>query len=386
MAPPENNPSDSKPLIKYIFFLIVFIVSFCFIKIKSIEIFGLGLFFAINILFCIFIGKELSNQSYTDNSTTERLLRYGSLITAVAFSFVSTIMMIMTFVTLQSKFAANHSEIMWSPSDRRKLDTIEILFITATTFIGVTTLYVFNSAEDVHKMSYNIFNTALNGSAANWLRVLFPIAIIGVGSALYGRLQMSPLEVNKTPTNVTCDPQTNLALRPFKDAFIKTYWFLFAFVIVVLARPFIEANFNIFGAVIHPSSIFGFQKDDRSIIFGQNPKTGSFVRWDVIYLLAKYAFGLAGLIYAAFSIKYFSEIPPDNACLYTSTHIRQLYIAFIFFLIVFYTFNTLSASTLTNLTTGIMRYFVPPALFGTSYYLILITNYFVHVAPKLIIQ
>jgi hypothetical protein len=479
MATPENKSKpDSNPITKYIFFLIVFSISFGFIKTKSVEIFGIGLFFAINILFCVFIGKELSNQQSDNNNTTERLLRFGSLIVAVAFSFVSTIMMIMTFVTLQSKFAEHNSEIMWSPSDRKKLNTTEILFITVTTFIGVTALYVFNSADDVQTMTYTIFNGILNSNAANWLRVLFPIAIIALGSALYGRLQMKPLEVSKFPTNKICDVNSNVEIRSFKNTFIKTYWILFAFVIVILARPFIEANFNLFGSGIYPSKMFGFT-NDRSFIFGQNPTIsvlyllnliliGTFIglivmgtkspnilaallstffiiwaidslvvwiqsesyssfelffsillspfvllvnnkllfnnkydtqnndflkflfspamRWDVMYLLAKYGLGLAGLIYAAFSIKYFREIPKDNDCLYTSTHIRQLYIAFIFFLIVFYTFNTFSASTLTNLTTGIMRYLVPPALLGTSSYLIFITNYFVKMAPQIIIE
>jgi hypothetical protein len=295
---------------------------------------------------------------------------------------------------------------------------------------------------------------------------------------------MPPLEVNKSPKREVCDPKNNAAIQPFKDSFIKTYWFLFAYVLLVLARPFIEANFTLFG--IAPSAPFGFPPGDRSLIFGQNPaisilslltfglsnlmggnkamseslneepakirnssgvetikniliaffaifimiiglcsvypglialcvvmyiafvaiitlnayeqfsKTFStglnsfllmpILRWDILYLLAKYAFGFAGLLYAGFSIKYFSELPRGDPCLFRDAHIRQLYIAFIFFLIVFYTFNTVSASNLTSAVTGTMRYLVPPALLGLSSYLVFITDYFMNMAPKLVVQ
>lgn len=479
----SNNmtQAEPKPLIKYSFFLIVFITSFILIKVNKIELFGLGLFFIINILFCIFIGKELTDgiTITSEKKSTEYMLRFGSLIVGVAFSFVSTIMMIMTFVTLHSKFAETDSEIKWSASDRRKLDITEILFITTTTFIGVTALYVLNNEETIRKTTYNIFETILNGPAANLLRVIFPIVILAVGSALYGRLNMPPIEVKKKPTSIICNPQNDLAIRPFKKSFINTFWLIVAYFIVIFSRPFIEANFKIESknGDIHPSMPFGFPTSERQLIFGQNPAISviyllniilipsivvislmgaknmtvfislltiiigvwvidgvtvlnqiglkfdgmnllfsmlcilfspltllitkskpdksnpilsflysSALRWDVMYSLTKYGLGFAGLLFAGFSIKQFSEIPNGNECFYTNTHIRQLYIAFIVFLITFYTFNTLSVTTITYLTTNIMRYLVPPALLGISSYLIFITDYFVNMAPKLVIQ
>jgi hypothetical protein len=433
------------------------------------------------------MGKELTDGSISsDGKNTEWMLRYGTLIASLVFSFVSSIMMIMTLTTLQGKFAETNSEIVWSSSDRKRLDDAEIMFITITTFIGTTALYVYNSPEDVRKFAYHIFHTVLEGAAGNWLRVVFPIIIIILGSVLYGRLEMSPLEVSKLPKREVCDPKNNAPLQPFKDSFIKTYWFLFVYVLLVLARPFIEANFALFG-VITPSAPFGFPQGDRSLIYGQNPaisilslltlgisnlmgvnksmgetlneepakirnssavesirhmiiaffaifimmiglcsvypwlialcvvlyfafmvvvfmddkeewfgKTFStglrgfllmpILRWDLLYLLAKYAFGFAGLLYAGFSIKYFSELPEGNQCLFGDAYIRQLFIAFIFFLIVFYTFNTLTASVLTSAVTGTMRYLVPPSLLGLTSYLIFTTDYFMKMAPKLVVQ
>jgi drug/metabolite transporter (DMT)-like permease len=109
-------------------------------------------------------------------------------------------------------------------------------------------------------------------------------------------------------------------------------------------------------------------------------------RWDLFYVLSTYLFGFLGLVYAGLSIKHFSEIPNVNPCLFRTTHIHKLYIACMFLLVVFYSFNTLSASFLTAFVTNIMRYLVPPTLLGLSSYLVYLTNYFVNMAAKLVIN
>jgi hypothetical protein len=437
------------------------------------------------------MGKDLTDGSITYKEDMERNIKYGILLVSLVFSFVSSIMMMMTIVTLQGKFSKNNTNIQWSQTDRKNLDDAKILFITVTTFIGVVALYVYNNANDVRKFTYSIFDAILNNSGADWLRVVFPIVIIGLGSALYGRLEMDPIIVNKTPKEVTCDPKANGQIQDFKEAFIKTYWFLFAFVTIVLIKPFIEANFDIQRGVLSTGMFAGFTPGERTYVFGQNPainlislltlglsyafglndylreqseKENSWVfathvayilgvfilgvllifgvitfivwllvhfglgswsslirpsiiaaiviasligvglfnaanrksiisillmpmiRWDSLYSILKSSFGLLGLVFASFTIKHFSEIPSDNACLFKDAHIRQLYIAFIVFLITFYSFNTLSASTITTLITNIMRYLVPPTLLGLSSYLVYLTNYFVNMAAKLVID
>ena len=421
----------SRGFIKYFLFLFVFIVSFCLLNIQQVELFGLAMFLTTNILFFASMGKDLTDGSITpDGKSTEWYIKFGTLIVSITFSFVSSIMMIMTIVTLQNKFTENDAILQWSPTDRKKLDDTKIIFTAVTAFIGVTALYVYFQPEDIRKFTYYIFDKVLNGPPGNWLRVLFPIVIIGLGSALYGQLERKPFEVNKTPKRVICDPKNNNSIKSFKDSFIKSFWFLLAFTVIVLSRPFLEANFDIFG--IFPSKIVGFTEEDRTLIYGQNPSIRLIslltlgisnlaglnkklqdkidnekpdkgnvdsvlaefasilmmpvLRWDVLYLLAKYAFGLTGLVYAGFSIREFDLIPKDDSCLFKNAHIRQLYIAFIVFLIIFYTFNTLTPSMLTSLVTNIMRFLVPPTVIALSSYLVFITDYFSRVAPNLVIQ
>ena len=163
--------SDAKTFMKYFLFMFIFIISFVLIGTKKIEIFGISLFLIVNIIFCILLGKELTDGSISySEKDVERNVKFWVLFISVVFSLVSSIMMAMTIFTLQSKFAANNSEIQWSPTDRLNLDNLEILFITVTTFIGVSALYVYNSADDVRKVTYTIFDTILNGDNADWLR------------------------------------------------------------------------------------------------------------------------------------------------------------------------------------------------------------------------
>jgi len=470
--------AEPKTFMKYFFFIFVFIVSFFLMETNTVETFGLILFFVVNMIFCTVIGKDLTDGSVSYNEdNTEQNIKFWILLCSLVFSSVSSIMMMMTIVTLQTKFAEKHSAIRWDAFHRQNISDTETIFIAVTTFIGVVALYVYNTAEDVQKNTSFIFDSILNSSLADWLRVTFPIVIIALGSALYGVLEnLSNPDKSKQKTP-KCDPTRDI--HEFKITFIKTYWILFAFVAVILLRPVIEANFSFPNIPkISTGMLVGFTPEDRSLVFGNNPAislgslltfgiyylfkndpniasvfdiwatvlsipllaawfgiiyvigkefdvydsaiyslitvlgvsvisyfiyclirtsggvlnrllaflTTPIIRWDTIYILLKYGFASAGLVFAAFTINIFKDIPAENICLSGGTYIRELYIVFIFFLIVFYAFNTLSASIITNAVTGTMRYLVPPSLIGLSIYLIYNSNRLMKLAPQIIID
>lgn len=472
------NP-DPKTFIKYFFFMFVFIVSFFLIGTTTVETFGLILFFVVNLIFCTVLGKNLTDGSISyKEGDSEQTMRYWVLLISLIFSFVSSIMMMMTIVTLQTKYAEKNTSIKWDKFNRKSVNETEILFMTVTTFIGVVALYVYNGTEYVQRSTSFIFESILNSSWADWLRVTFPIVLIGLGSALYGRLEMQPLVVQKIPMKITCDPKSDM--RDFKKAFIKTYWFLFAYVIIILLRPIIEANFYDFlipdNPILSTGRLMGFPLGDRTLVFGQNAaiSLGSFlslgvyslltnpleikkaipviilnlivliayfliliyvigplfeinmyiiyliialfgvgiigyfiyclittkpitkalneflqttiIRWDTIYIILKYGFALAGLVFAAYTLNLFKDLPAENPCLLGDAYIRQLYIAFISFLTVFYAFNTLSSYVITDMVTVIMRYLVPPSLIGLSTYLIYKSNNLMKLAPQIILE
>ena len=382
---------------KNFFFMFVFIVSFVLMLKPEIELFGMGLFFTMNILYCFITLNDVTNGTVNPTGT-EQSVKLGILIVGLAFSFVTTVFMIMTLATLQRKFAANNSGIQFSHENRKDFDDTKTIFITTTVIIGVVALYVYYSAEEVRKLTYNIFNTILNWKEVIWMRVLFPLAILGVGAALYGQLMLDKIQVNKHPEKY-CYPGKDEKMQSFRDNFIKCFWFLVSFVILILSRPFIESSY-MFGWLT--GSSYAKRKSKKldpgmhdkppvePYLYGVNPGIKLFgiilSRWDVFYQCAVYGLSIAGLVFASFTIRDFMNIPPENNCLMREAYIRQLYIAFIFFVIVLYTINTLSAFQFTTLVTGIMRYFAPPALLGLSSYLVYITNRFSKLSPQLLVE
>lgn len=400
--------------------MFVFIVSFVLMLKPEVELFGICLFLTINLLFCVFTANDAMSIKYKPGVPSldpnaaflqqEKNVKFCVLLASLAFSFVSSIFLIMTLATLQRKFATNNTGIKLSTNYRADLDKTKIIFIAATCFIGVVALYTYYSADEVRRLTYLIFNTILNGRDVIWMRVLFPIAILGVGAALYGQLMLDKIQVNKTPEK-NCYPGNDQQMSSFRDNFVKTFWLLVSYVILVLARPFIESSY-LFG------SMMGNRFNPRAekgapdpYLFGVNPKTQispfaplvalasiigidlSFLnnfkfvfRWDIFYQLAVYGLSLTGLVFASFTLRDYMGIPADHNCLMRDAFIRQLFIAFIFFVVVLYTLNTFSAFQLTTVITGVMRYFVPPTALALSSYLVYITNNFSKLSPQLLVE
>jgi hypothetical protein len=383
MAEDDEELVNVKSFMKQFFFVFTFIVSFVLMLKPEVELFGMGLYFAVNILFCFITANDVTGDFKT--SGTEQSLKLVVLIIALAFTFVSIIFMLMTLSTLQRKFATNKSGIKFAQNHREDFNKTKIIFITSTVLTGVVALYTYYSADDVRKLTYTILNYVLNGKEVIWMRVLFPIAILGVGAALYGQLNQDKLLASKKPERF-CYPKKDQSIKTFRDNFINSFWFLLSYVILVLSRPLIESSY-MFGWLT------GSTKGSSRIapyLYGINPGIKLFgivwTRWDIFYQAAVIALSVAGLVYASFTIRDFMAIIPNSNCLLVDTHIRQLYIAFIFFVITLFTLNTFSAFQITTVLTGIMRYFAPPTLLALTSYLVFITNQFSKLAPQVLVD
>lgn len=380
----EEELINVKSFMKQFFFVFTFIVSFVLMLKPEVELFGMGLYFAVNLLFCFITANDVTGDFKPTG--TEQTIKLTVLIIALAFTFVSIVFMLMTLSTLQRKFATNKTGIKFSQKNREDFDKTKIIFITSTVLTGVVALYTYYSADEVRKLTYTILNYVLNGKEVVWLRVLFPIAILGVGAALYGQLTKDKLLASKKPERF-CYPKQDESIKTFRENFIKSFWFLVSYVILVLSRPFIESSY-LFGWLT--GSAYSKGNKVSPYLYGVNPGIKLFgivwSRWDVFYQSAVIALSVAGLVYASFTIRDFMAIIPNSNCLLVDTHIRQLYIAFIFFVITLFTLNTFSAFQLTTVLTGVMRYFTPPTLLALTSYLVFITNQFSKLAPHVLVD
>lgn len=398
----KTHPT-SMPFIKNFFFVFVFILSFALIKQSDTEMLGLGLFFAINMLYCIGTSSDVLKQ--LRSGSDEQKWRGFTLLIVMTFSFVSTILLAMTMSKIQNTFVKKERIVRLSDNDSRNLDAAETIFITITVFMWVMALYTFQSSEKINKTLFLIGNSILHGTEMQWIRVLFSVAAISVGSALYGQLDREKILVDNNP-EVWCDPNSEgksngVSMSLFKSDFITSYWFLFAFILMKLLRPFIESNRipvfqkNGFGYL---NSWFGDSLSFKDPHFATNRMTPIWdwltssdfmkifsLRWYTIYVLGTWAFGLSALVYASYSIRDFQQLVSHD-CMMNYAYIKQLFIAFVFFLICLYTVNVLTAYQFTKLLTNIMQYLVPPTALALSSYLVYLTNSMSQLAAHQIIE
>ena len=134
--------------------------------------------------------------------------------------------------------------------------------------------------------------------------------------------------------------------------------------------------------------LFNFKKpafatNQRLFDFGKI--TSPFPRWYNIGVWGTWALGISALVYASYSIRDFQSLQVHD-CMKDYAQIKQLFIAFVFFLICLYTVNVLTAYQFTMLITKIMKYAVPPSALALSSYLVYLTNKMSHLAAYQIVE
>jgi hypothetical protein len=126
-----------------------------------------------------------------------------------------------------------------------------------------------------------------------------------------------------------------------------------------------------------------------SVVYATNPGLNiagiTTTRWDIFYLF-RWVFGLAALVYVSYCIQDMMTYPTSHPCMQHEAYIRELFIAFIFFLMILFFMNTLSAYQLTSLLTGIMRYFVPVTALALSGTLIYYSNHLSKLSPMKLVE
>jgi len=129
--------------------------------------------------------------------------------------------------------------------------------------------------------------------------------------------------------------------------------------------------------------------DSYDSIFGTNPGLNIYgvatTRWDLFYLF-RWVFGLAALVYVSYCIQDIMTYPATHPCMQHQAFIRELFIAFVFFLMVLFFVNTLTAYQLSFLLTGIMRYLVPPTALALAGTLVYYANDLSKLSPKALVD
>lgn len=124
-------------------------------------------------------------------------------------------------------------------------------------------------------------------------------------------------------------------------------------------------------------------------VFGVNPGLNiagvAATRWDLFYL-SRWVFGLTALVYSSYCIQDMMTYPKTHPCMQHDAFLQELFISFIFFTIILFFVNTLSAYQLSWLLTGIMRYFVPLTALALSGTVVFFANDLSKMSPKKLVE
>jgi hypothetical protein len=137
---------------KYSNFLVIYIISFVLMYNSNLELLGLGLGIAINIVSQLFLLVDVISSPKSSDPVIFILL------IGIIGMFISSVMFLMTLVNLHSKYSLKGSPIKLTKENREKFDVYKILFITNALAIGIIAFLYFAAYKvdiaNPGKMSY----------------------------------------------------------------------------------------------------------------------------------------------------------------------------------------------------------------------------------------
>ena len=330
---------------KNLTFFICFIISFALMEgTKSMETIGIILFLAVHFIFSLSFGKDIMGFFMAENQSFEYQIRLWSVFISIVLSVAAAVMFALTIAKLQSTFAAAGSPINLNASNRDKLNTMKIMFITVVVFLGAMGLNVYYTPDSLFKTLFELLRNISN--VGQYVMIVLPFICFGVGSALYERIRLF------------CDSND---IQPFKENFYKTYWLLFGAIGVLLFKRVMEW-------LVFPY----FRGTQRNLLL--NPLG----IWDMFLDLAKWALSIAAIVFAGFTIRDYIGLNKRDGCF--KHDLANLYVIFITCLFVIFFLTVITPLQLTKLVTMIVRYLVPPTTLVLTSYLVYLTNDTAHMS------
>lgn len=178
------------PVMKYIFLLTLFIICFTLMYTKSLEYFGLVLFFVVNVMYSALLGMDLSafvsQVLRSSEITTEKwaLLIAVIVIVVLILNFTSSVLTMMTLGNLYYKFGQKGEPILLSPEYRIELNHVKGLFVSIIVLITILTLRMYFSPSE---MAFNMLKwveTTIPDVVSTWGHLLLCMVAFGLAMSL----------------------------------------------------------------------------------------------------------------------------------------------------------------------------------------------------------
>jgi hypothetical protein len=136
------------PIISYVLFIVVYIMSFICIYKRNVALLGVMLLYIINIIYSVFLMKDMFLWT-----KSEQIITF--IITAILLlNLVSSSLIIMTLRTLHAKYNKNGETIKLAPQNQARISQFFTMFICTIVFVWVLAIYYFVEGEGVEYFSF----------------------------------------------------------------------------------------------------------------------------------------------------------------------------------------------------------------------------------------
>jgi hypothetical protein len=179
---PVNYGPDIKncfPIITYVIFLIIYIAAFIALYVRNSALVGIVLLYVINIVYSIFIIKDMFLSKKSEQVIT-------IIITAiVVLNVVSSTMVVFTLKTLHSKFNKDQETMKLSNESKKMMSIYFTMFITTIAFTWFLALFYFGESHNTNFFDY-IFVGKIIPPRMLMIIFILKICVCGAGLGLSG--------------------------------------------------------------------------------------------------------------------------------------------------------------------------------------------------------
>ena len=350
----DTDPSSSAKYYDtigiYVFYLLVYIISFVLIReTPALELFGLIIFLCINLiynsnllydLFSFFSGPS----DPTFQLTNWQIFNFVVLVVLVILNITSSIINGITLQRLYKKYTDTSPmqndpkkagiKANLSPSNRDKLNMIEIIFICIVCMTGAISLNIYFDSKSLIATMFSLLSNIYSSTFGEIVRILFPVLIFIIGSGLVNTLSK-------------CHGVGEL----YKYTQLS-YGFFLATGILYLLK--IGIDYSVLKKFIQRFTYYSF---------------------DAIFDILKWIFSGFALLFTGFSIKEYdilAKMPRPNKCF--KKGLEPYFISYAVFMIVLYSFTTLNPNHLTKAIYYSIAYIFPLLSVALTSYLVYLSD------------
>lgn len=337
----------------YVFYFLVYIISFVLIReTPSLELFGFILFLCINLiynsnllydLFSYFSGPSIP----TFQLTNWQIFNFVVLVVLVILNVTSSFINGITLQRLYKKYTDTSPmkndpkkagiRPNLSPSNREKLNVIEIIFICIVCMTAAISLNIYFEPKALISTMHSLISGIYFSTFGEIVRMLFPLLVFAIGAGLVDTLSK-------------CHGVSEL----YK--YVKlSYGFFVATGGIYLLKIIVD---------------YWFLKKNIQLF------TRGWFGWlDALFDITKWIFSGLALLFAGYGIKEYdilAKMARPNKCF--KKGLEPYFISYAVFIIVLYAFTTLNPNYLTKAIYYTIAYILPLLSVALTSYLVYLSD------------